>query len=72
MHQICHRILLSPIDDGQVVVVWYCGGGSDACGGCGGWGCGYCDGGCVSGVLVVAVVVKAFERVAVVMFVVAL
>ena len=52
--------------------MWYCGGGSDACGGCSGWGCGYCDGGCVSGVLVVAVVVKAFERVAVVMFVVAL
>ena len=55
-----------------VVVVWWCGGGSVDCGGCVGWGCGCCGIGCGGGVLVVAVVVTAFESVAVVIFVEAL
>ena len=54
------------------VVVWWCGGGSVECGGCGGWGCGYRGVGAGGGVLVVAVVVTAFERVEVVIFVEAL
>ena len=48
-----------------VVLVWLCGGGSVACDGCISWGCGCCGGG-------VLVVVKALEKVAVVIFVVAL
>ena len=47
----------------------WCGGGSVGCGGCCGWGFGCCGGGCGGGVLVV---VKAFEKVVVVIFVVAL
>ena len=42
------------------------------CCGCPGWGCGSCGGGCGGGVLMVAVVVTAFERIVVVIFVVAL
>ena len=52
-----------------VVLVWLCGGGSVAFDGCIGWGWGCCGGGCGGGVLVV---VKAFEKVVVVIFVVAL
>ena len=52
-----------------VVVVWWCGGGSVACDGCVGWGCGCCGGGCGGGVLVV---VTAFGRVVVRIFVVIL
>ena len=55
-----------------VVVVWRKGGASVACGGCDGWGCGCCGGGCWGGVLVVAVFVTAFERMAVMIFVVTL
>ena len=56
---------------------WWCGdgsggGGSGGGGRCGGWAEGCCDGSDCGGVLVVAVVGIAFERVAVVMFVGAL
>ena len=47
-------------------------GGSGCGGSCGGWGEGCCDGSDGGGVLVVAVVGIAFERVAVVIFVGAL
>ena len=69
------RVAVGPIVKVVVVVVlvvWWCGGGSVACGDCGGWDCGCCGGGCGGGLLGVAVVVTAFERVAVVIFVVAL
>ena len=48
----------------KVVLVWWCSG---CCGGGSGCGCGggYCDGGC-GGVVVVAVLVTAFVKVAVV------
>ena len=46
-----------------------CGVGSVGCGGCGGGGYDCCGGCCGGGMRVVAVVVTAFDRVAVVIFV---
>ena len=55
-----------------VTSVTLLGGWGDGGEGVKGGGCGCCCGGCGAGVLVVALVVTTFERMAVVIFVVAL